>query len=249
MFPIKTILIFCVVAILGTSGVIIGQNRAVVQVEVADDDKKSVGSSMFLSAASIKVNPLLFFRGDVPIYFETNLSTKFSIEIGVGLTVRDLLSTTELVAGFEDVEDNIASDISHDLGFSTRVGIRFYASNYGFQSEGVYFALEHRLQTYNSVLFSVDDDLALTPGSSGQTFSNLNKKLTRVNNDFKLTLGYVEYFSDNVYIEGYAGFGIRKYKADRFQVESNPSVLTYYIEEDKIPLLALGAKIGILLTN
>ncbi|MBK6371536.1 MAG: hypothetical protein IPF64_17455 [Flavobacteriales bacterium] len=35
----------------------------------------------------VKFNPLAFFRGEVPVYFERALSARLSLEVGVGVTL------------------------------------------------------------------------------------------------------------------------------------------------------------------
>ncbi len=88
------------------------------------------------------------------------------------------------------------------MGWSGRIGVRYYAANYGYQPEGLYFALDYRMQRYSSTLRSVGSITAL------------NQDLSRINNDVRFTLGYVKYWGDNFFIEPYAGFGIRSSKID-----------------------------------
>jgi hypothetical protein len=217
------------------SGSIIAQNRNVIQLEVVDDntDKESTTKSDH-GSLSIKMNPLIFFRGDIPLYFEKSFSSKFAIEIGAGLTHTDYLAVaSDEIEGFSYKD----SEIKAELGFSGRVGFRYYASNYGFEPEGIYFAIEYRYQHYNSVLNSVG------------TIDNLNEKLQRTNSDFRLTLGYVNYFDENVYIEPYAGFGIRARSIDRFITDETTNTINIGSESDIVPFLSLGFKIGISLSK
>ena len=42
----------------------------------------------------LKVNPLLFFRGEIPIYYERALSSNLSAELGLGITYRNYINLT-----------------------------------------------------------------------------------------------------------------------------------------------------------
>jgi len=209
----------------------IAQNRNVIQLEVVDDNtEKGSTTKSNHGSLSIKMNPLIFFRGDIPLYIEKSFSSKFAIEAGIGLTHTDYLAVaSDEIEGF-NYDD---SEIKAELGFSGRVGMRYYASNYGFEPEGVYFAIEYRYQHYNSILSSVG------------TIENLDKNLQRTNSDFKLTLGYVNYFDENVYIEPYVGFGIRARSIDRFVGDEILNTVTIASENDIVPFLSFGFKIGI----
>ncbi|MBK7268447.1 MAG: hypothetical protein IPI07_02635 [Flavobacteriales bacterium] len=41
---------------------------------------------------AIKINPLLFFRGEIPIHYERALTPRLSVELGLGFTWRDYLN-------------------------------------------------------------------------------------------------------------------------------------------------------------
>ena len=40
----------------------------------------------------IKLNPLIFFRGEIPIYYERSITPRLGIEVGVGVTLRNYLA-------------------------------------------------------------------------------------------------------------------------------------------------------------
>ena len=115
---------------------LVAQNRNVVQVEVVEKNESQ--KSEWFQNTSIKLNPLLFLRGDIPLYFEMGMSKDFAIEAGIGFTNTDYVSVgTDLVSGFD--YDDAGFDLKNKLGYSGRIGVRYYASDYGFQSEGFYF--------------------------------------------------------------------------------------------------------------
>ena len=46
------------------------------------------------SPLKVKINPLLYFRGELPVYFEHAISQRVSMEIAVGITLRNYLNLT-----------------------------------------------------------------------------------------------------------------------------------------------------------
>ncbi|PLX06040.1 MAG: hypothetical protein C0596_16235 [Marinilabiliales bacterium] len=202
---------------------------AQVQVNVVDENTTEDQNNNDLHGVmSIKLNPLLFIRGDIPLYFELSLTSQVAVEVGAGLTIIDYFSTQSL---FLDGAFN--EDISPKIGYSGRIGLRYYAANYGYQPEGLYFALDYRFQRYNYTLNSLG------------SMSDLNEDISNINNDGKLTVGYVKYWGDNFFFEPYAGFGIRTSTIDF--ATPNATFNSYTIEQNKylLPLLSLGFKIGI----
>ncbi len=218
---------------------LVGKNRNVVQVEVVEADDKNQKSEWFQNT-SIKLNPLLFFRGDIPLYFETGMSKNFALETGVGITLTDYVSVaSDLFQGFD--YESAGFDLKNEIGYSARLGVRYYASDFGFESEGFYFGMTFRHQNYNSVVTSN------IPGFS------FNEELKRTNNDFSLMFGYVNYFDNNAYIEPYVGLGIRGRAIDKIVTATNtltglPEV-EKFTDNESVPLLTIGFKLGILIAD
>lgn len=208
--------------------ILLAQDKPVVQVEVIDEDAQdAVNKSEIHGVMSVKMNPLLFFRGDIPLYIETTVTSQFAFEVGAGVTIEDYFNFQLYVS------DEYSSTIKPELGFSGRVGVRYYAANYGYQPEGLYFGLDYRLQKYNSTL------------TQAGTVSLLNQNLSRLNSDVRLTMGYVNYWGDNFFIEPYAGFGIRSRTMDKATPNETANTVSVSSETDLFPILSLGAKIGI----
>ncbi len=219
----KKIFILSILGLFLGAPILFAQNGNVIQIEVLKDSDEKQDSTIMgklHNTYAIKLNPLLYFRGDVPLYLEVGITRQFTVETGVGFTHTDYLSAvSEMFKGF----DYGISNIHSELGYSARLGFRYYASNYGFEPEGMYFAIEGRRQVYNA------------------TLTDINKSLKRINNDFRVTIGYVNYFENNVFIEPYLGFGIR---ARGIDVVTGDTVTRI---DDSVPLLSLGFKLGILL--
>jgi len=180
-------------------------------VKMEYDESKDVSKNYAKSRTAIKLNPLLFFRGDVPIYVERNITDKFSLEAGVGFTMVDYLSDLS----FEPA----VSEREMEIGLSYRAGVRYYAADFSFEPEGVYFSAEYRYQNYK--------------------FNYMDLSHSYSNSDIRLTMGYLSNIEEHVFIEPYAGFGFRN------RTFKYPSSLNYDVKDGLVPFLSLGFKMGI----
>jgi hypothetical protein len=204
------------------------QEKPVVKIQMDDDlseDSKSIKFNHLL-----KLNPIIFTRGDIPIYYENNFRNNLSVEIGVGLTLRDFLANSSSDSTwFNSFNSNIEEEIN--IGYSYRIGIRYYSANYGFDPEGLYFSLNYRQQKYSSTLTSVNSVLAN------------NEELSRSNKDVFLALGYVYMLDENAFIDPYIGFGIRTRVYD--EVSSLASSYSINNKKDVVPIIVVGLKFAI----
>ena len=168
-----------------TSGMTLAQNRTIVQMEVVDNPEETSSRNNYIS---LKINPTLLMRGDMPFYIEVPLTENLAIEGGVGVTVRDYWG--------EIVDENYAflvddlNSVTYSTGTSARLGLKYYTSSYGFQQEGYFFGVEYRYQNYKATI-----------NSSG-SFTSLDEPLKRQYNDIRFLMGYKEYLDDNVFLEG-----------------------------------------------
>jgi len=209
----------------------ISLSQAQVQVQVVDEDAQTEQNSNEIHGVmSVKMNPLLFFRGDIPIYIELSITPQLAVEIGAGVTLTDYFSTY-MHPYISD--DSFNYTLNPELGYSGRIRLKYYAANYGYQPEGAYFALDYRLQSYNSTLKSIG------------TITNLDQSLSRLNNDVRFSVGYVKYWGDNFFIEPYAGFGVRTRTTDIATPNELTNTITVNSEKSLLPILSLGAKVGI----
>lgn len=208
------------------SGALVAQNREVSQIEYSTESQKQETKSN--SRNAIKLNPLLFLRGDIPIYFEKNITDKIFIEIGAGVTFRDYLTSTNY-----NLDDDHDLEYDVKLGYSYRIGLRYYAADFSYEPYGFYFGLSYQSQNYRSVLTSLND------------LEDLNNDIKTHNKDFRLEIGYVTTFEESVFLEPYIGLGIRSRKFDEITIDSNNSNV-YEIEKtnDIVPFLSAGVKIG-----
>lgn len=210
----------------GVSSCLMAQNNPVIKMEMEQAKEQTRGAR---SNHIVKLNPLMFLRGDVPIYYENNFSSNLSLEAGVGFTLKDYLKNS-----FSDsVWDmyNLDTEEKMKIGYSFRIGVRYYAANFGFEPEGLYFGLNYRYQKYQSTLTSVgsldamDEDLQITNG------------------DVFLSVGFVFLFEENAFIDPYMGFGFRSRSYDK--VSLNGASYQIEQEDDIVPLFVAGLKFAI----
>lgn len=185
------------------------------------------------SIISIKLNPVLFLRGDIPLYFEKNIYNNLTAEAGIGMTLNDyILNLSNDIAWEQESEVGI----NRSIGYSYRVALRYYASDYNFTSEGMYFELKYRSQVYNAELQNIG------------LIENIDKSLKHTNNDVLLTVGFVQIFEENAFFEPYVGLGVRSRSYDQINFDKTNDIVTSYNVEaktDLVPLLTIGVKLGI----
>lgn len=186
----------------------------------------------------LKINPLLFFRGEIPIYYERAISHRLSLEAGVGITLRNYLALSFM------------GDDADDFGAGTEIIPRI-SFNAGFR---YYFALDLEPQgAYGQISFAhlnYTKDIR-TKGPTGE-FSDLKLRDDRTYNDVRFLIGYQMLSSNsNWMFDVYGGPAFR----DRFNVKVQERLdlsgerasWTYNVEESKDQTVAffLGVKVGL----
>ncbi len=183
----------------------------------------------------IKANPLLFFRGEIPIYYERALSPRLSLELGVGVTYRNYLNLT------------FAGDDADDFGAGTKIianpsfhlGVRYYTVD-DLEPQGPYFQVEFAYLNYSKDIGTKD--------STGQ-FTGLTLRDERVYNDVRLYYGYqVLSGTSNWLFDFYGGVALRSRHMKIVHEKLNIPLgeWTYDVEEknDNVPGFFLGVKVG-----
>lgn len=208
------------------------QNRTIVQMEIADEETETKSSG--ISDITLKVNPTLLFRGDLPLYVEASVYKNIRIEAGIGITLRDYWG--EIVDESFLSSDKTQAEYSNSI--STRIGIKFYPSDYSYLPEGYFFGIEHRYQDYKTKLIGFND-------------LKVNSNLVRKYNDIRFLAGYSKYFDDNLFVEFYGGFGLRNRRVDipSGNENVNGNFKSFSIEEESktVLLISAGIKFGVLL--
>lgn len=184
----------------------------------------------------VKLNPLLFFRGEIPIYFERALSPRLSMEVGVGVTTRNYLNFS--FEGDEPDDFGAATEIIAKPTF--HVGARFYLTD-DLEPQGWYWHVELAHLQYTKDIRVKDENGQLT---------DERLRDDRIYNDVRLLAGYQMLSgTSNWLFDAYGGFGLRDRSMEKVVETVNTSTggSTYEIEEvsDMVPVLFLGLKVGL----
>lgn len=175
----------------------------------------------------VKLNPLLIFLGDIPVYYEHRISDHVSIEAGLGMTMTDYyLNLTD-----EIITDNVKTKIGYSLVGSAH----FYPSKYYLGMQEIYFSPELRLRNYFSEVVQYGSKI-ISPA--------IDQK--RIMTDFQIKVGYINYFTDNVFVDYYAGIGIRNRVMTVAEIQDigNALSITMKNSNDLVPCISAGVKIG-----
>lgn len=164
----------------------------------------------------LKINPILFLVGDMPIYFEQKLTDVFALELGVGVTYFDYLGSTYSL--FEENYDLFDYDIYPKFGYSFRTNIKYYPS---FILDEWYFGAGYQYKKYFAELRNID---------SGDWYTE-----EKTISDIRIMVGYVYYFSDQVFADLYGTMGFRN---KTIGLTGSPA--TKY----QMPNIGFGIKIG-----
>lgn len=185
----------------------------------------------------LKINPLVFFRGEIPVYYERAISHRLSLEAGVGVTLRNYLA---LSFTGDDADDfGAGTEIIPRLSFN--VGFRYYFVD-DLEPQGGYAQI-----SFAHLNFTKD---IRTKGPTGE-FTDVVLRDDRTYNDVRFLFGYQMLSSNSNWLfDVYGGPAFR----DRFNVKvqerldlsGDRPTWAYTVEESKSQGLAffLGVKVG-----
>jgi hypothetical protein len=189
----------------------------------------------------VKINPLLFFRGEIPVYYERALTPQLSLELGVGVTLRNYLALS------------FVGDDADDFGAGTEIvpnpsfhlAARWYHVN-DVEPEGWYTQLEFATLTYTKDIRVRMRD----PNHPSDQFTDEKLRDERTYNDIRLLSGYqMLSSSSNWLFDLYGGIALRSRHTEKVNENFDiPTQLyTYSVEEsdDVVPALFLGIKVGL----
>jgi len=198
---------------------------------VLSSDKKNTSADW-----SIKCNPFILTRGEVPVYLERRLSTDWSIEGAVGVTFADYLKEVVLKGGPLIQKD---ANVSRLSGICGKLGTRYYTGHN--TSEGVYVALEADYTTYRKDVKGVylDSDGRYTGGKLRDKQEYLDGVVLV---GWKLSDPSENDFSFDWFI----GAGVRSGMENNVVPdELNANVIRINRAEVLNPLVTVGLKIGL----
>lgn len=182
---------------------------------------------------AVKLNPLLIFVGDIPIYWEYRLSENTSFEVGVGITHANYFRELYYYDGLE-------GNRQPQLGYSFLASYKFYPSKYYGALEEWYFGPEFRMRRYNSEVEQCDSSTlpVATKSESTEMISG------------KIIGGYMTYFTENLFFDIYGGIGLSSIKQERYICDYSAVTSGYELTPDPnngkkvMPVFSIGAKVG-----
>jgi hypothetical protein len=187
----------------------------------------------------IKINPLLFFDGDIPVYVERVISPGLTVEVAPGLTYDNFMSDLFAL-------DNLTS-LQYVDGMQAQIGYSFEAALKYFPGinntiDGIYLSPDISYRHY-SVAYPA------TPSSGGSMVTTYVNGHTN-NVDFKLLLGHENESNwiENFFFDWYIGLGLRTTSALQYVTATDASG-TNYIAPNSVsyvkPAFYAGFKLGI----
>lgn len=185
---------------------------------------------------AVKINPLLFFRGEIPIYFERALTPELSLEVGLGVTLRNYLALSFVG---DDADDfGAGTEIVPNLSY--HMGARWYFMD-DLEPVGTYLHLE-----YAHLVYAKD---IRAKGSDGQ-FTDVTYRDERTYNDVRLLFGYQTLsYNNNWMVDFYGGAAFRSQNniIVNETLDLTTDQYTYNVTEssDNVPAFFLGMKLGI----
>ncbi|NND78072.1 MAG: hypothetical protein HKN39_07805 [Flavobacteriales bacterium] len=184
-------------------------------------------------STAVKINPPLFFRGELPIYLEQKLTGNLSIEAAYAMTIRDLFSGT-----FDHDLDDLSRQVEVRSGKGYKFALRYYLKS-SEELHGYYVSAEYARKDHKK-LFYQEDTLGLI--TSEQILDM--REIT----DYKLIFGLqnLSYYS-NFFFDLYAGVGLRQKDFQEVHREDVGIVPSHYLVDTKSENINfyLGLKIGL----
>lgn len=177
----------------------------------------------------VKISLLEPFSGDISFYYERVLQKNISMELGIGVTLDDYIQI------FYDNLEFSETNRTALLGTSFALGLRYYPF---MASDEFYFSPEFKYRNYHSTIQPVS--------ASNQNFDPLEESKNVSN--LRITVGYVYFFDNKIFIDYYAGIGIASIKSKSYkQIYNDTTMLYEYTESNTTalkPRLTLGVKFG-----
>lgn len=188
----------------------------------------------------LKINPLIFFRGEIPLYYERALTPKLSLEAGLGVTLRNYMAMSFVG---DDADDfGAGTDIIPNPSY--HIGARFYFTD-DIEPAGLYINPEFAHLVYSKRIREKAPDGSLTDRS------NLDE---RTYNDIRVMVGYQSLsYSNNWLLDFYGGLAFRNRdnivvkETHIINAEPEPDRYEYKVVRvnENVPAFFLGVRIGL----
>ena len=183
-----------------------------------------------------KFNPLLFFRGEIPLYYERALTPNVSLELGLGVTLRNYLA----LSFTGDDADDYGAGTEIIANPSYHVAARIYFVH-DLEPQGFYVQ-----PGFAHLVYSKDIRVRAPDGS----FTEEKYRDERTFNDLRVLVGFQQLgSSSNWLFDVYGGVAYRDRRmlVVNEQLDLQNDLYTYSVEErkDRVPAIFLGVKIGL----
>ena len=187
----------------------------------------------------IKANPLLFFRGEIPLYYERSLSPNLSVEVAIGVTLRNYLAMS--FAGDDADDFGAGTEIVPNLSYQG--GLRFYLTD-DLEPQGWYLQPAFAHLSYEKIILVRQPD--------GTFLEDEKLHDVRTFNDIRMLFGYQSLsYGSNWLFDIYGGVAYRDRHMmvvqERLDLTVSPPTYSYDVEErkDRIPAFFAGVKVGL----
>lgn len=184
------------------------------------------------------INPLLFFRGEIPLMYERALTPRLSMRLGVGVTLRNYMAMS--FTGDHPDADDFGSGTEIIPKPSFHIGARFYLQD-DLEPQGLYVE-----PLWSHLVYTKDIRELLADGS----FTDKRYRDERTFDDLRVLLGYQSLsYSSNWLLDFYGGIGFRSRNMvivnERLDLTTDQ--YSYTIEEitDQVPSFFLGVRLGV----
>ena len=211
------------------------------KIQVFSDDPDQPVKPTADNGLLVKINPLLIFNGEFPVYVEKQISGIFSVEAGLGVTFRDYAGPLGEYYGPDQVTffDSVAVRNKYSAvrpGFTFKLGGRIYLDGADDYPEGMYLAAEFRYKTYSFRFTEPNDGL-----EPGRTIG-----LTDQYMDFVGVLGRQYELAENLLVDSYTGIGFRRKTVEFVRAGIGQTSLVYTASKGVVgvPLFSVGFKLG-----
>ena len=186
---------------------------------------------------ALKLNPLLFLRGEIPLYYERALSNRLSAQLGVGMTWRNYINF------------NLDADEVDDFGQGTKIiaklsyhiGARYYFSD-DLEPQGTYMELEFAHLDFFKDISRKD--------STGQFTGEPPLHDKRTYDDLRLLFGHQSLSAtSNWLVDFYGGIGLRSRRMDivveTLDLSAGQFMYSSKVVDDIVPVIFLGFRVGL----
>lgn len=182
----------------------------------------------------IKLSPISFLAGFVPVYFEREINPTFSLQVGAGITTKNYLKdwVSKAQEGNQDIEstkwsdgtENTYTDYSDEDGYKHRKAVmgyfvavepRIYFNSEGLDGSFIGLSLSRANYKTNAQKIVTGPSITSNPVYTNNTFAEVENV-----NDLLVTYGTQSLY-DHIAVEYNIGLGLRNVKGTKYAYSTN----------------------------